>query len=709
MSGFQKQPVKQVVGFHVEGATPSPTQPSLLQGTMTAGSPTPVIIPPTFQRESSHGSRPSVTTDAAPRALDSTTSGGVPASGAQAPGPQQAANEAGFAPVASSVRAVPPSTSAPRPIQHPDKAEASHAGLIKVASQLSMASEASMTSSGMFSLETTSRLTPSPHLPQQQQQQPAFPAAHAGNSAAQQQPAQQQHVHPHPAAQPQAGASQADAASKAGKSQKEMTKAERRALQESQRAAKAAQKTGGGGGGGGGGAPEKGKSSAAAADAGAAAGRGGRGGQAGGDAKPSSSKAAPAAGAARADGERRTDNAGGAGAAGAGAAASAAGPAGEGASGAAAAAAKKKKDPKAVSLNSTELFAHLQQYKRITVSSLLQQPATANIHSAILQLGLRYADGSIRGANARCLAMLNAFCQVIRDYTTPEGKELSRDLLRQLNEYVNFLVVCRPLSVGMGNAIRHLKLRISTIPPDTPEAEAKELLEQEIADYINVRIDSADKQLVNYAMAKVEAQGDVILTFAASHVVQRALVEAARAGKSFRVVVMDSRPELEGRSTLARLLAAGIPCTYVHLNAASYIIREVTKVFLGAAAVLSNGTVLSRAGTAAVAMMAHAHNKPVMICCETHKFNERVQLDSITHNELGDPEALAAVPGKPEINALEGWSEHPRLRLLNLKYDVMPAEYVTMVVTEFGMVPPTSVPVILREFRQSEQTVSGPF
>lgn len=103
---------------------------------------------------------------------------------------------------------------------------------------------------------------------------------------------------------------------------------------------------------------------------------------------------------------------------------------------------------------------------------------------------------------------------------------------------------------------------------------------QEIADYINVRIDSADKQLVNYAVAKVESHGDVILIYAASHVVQRALVEAARSGKSFRVVVMDSRPELEGRATLARLLAAGIPCTYVHLNAASYIIREVTKVGL---------------------------------------------------------------------------------------------------------------------------------
>lgn len=31
------------------------------------------------------------------------------------------------------------------------------------------------------------------------------------------------------------------------------------------------------------------------------------------------------------------------------------------------------------------------------------------------------------------------------------------------------------------------------------------------------------------------------------------------------------------------------------------------------------------------------------------------------------------------------------------------AEYVTMVVTEFGMIPPSSVPVILREFSQSAQ------
>lgn len=97
---------------------------------------------------------------------------------------------------------------------------------------------------------------------------------------------------------------------------------------------------------------------------------------------------------------------------------------------------------------------------------------------------------------------------------------------------------------------------------------------------------------------------------------------------------------------LQRLLAAGIPCTYVYVNGLSYIMREVTKVFMGAATILPNGTVISRAGAAAVAMMAAAHSKPVMICCESYKFSERVQLDSITHNELGNPQELVSVAGR---------------------------------------------------------------
>ena len=58
-------------------------------------------------------------------------------------------------------------------------------------------------------------------------------------------------------------------------------------------------------------------------------------------------------------------------------------------------------------------------------------------------------------------------------------------------------------------------------------------------------------------------------------------------GKRFRVVVMDSRPQLEGRALLRRLLEHGIACSYCLLNAASYIMQEVTKASCTAAPIMS--------------------------------------------------------------------------------------------------------------------------
>ena len=41
------------------------------------------------------------------------------------------------------------------------------------------------------------------------------------------------------------------------------------------------------------------------------------------------------------------------------------------------------------------------------------------------------------------------------------GKVLSRDLTQQLNNAIQFLVHCRPLSISMGNAIKYVKLQAS--------------------------------------------------------------------------------------------------------------------------------------------------------------------------------------------------------------------------------------------------------
>ncbi len=72
----------------------------------------------------------------------------------------------------------------------------------------------------------------------------------------------------------------------------------------------------------------------------------------------------------------------------------------------------------------------------------------------------------------------------------------------------------------------------------------------------------ADKALVEHAVAKVY-DGDVVLTYAMSSVVLEVLLQAHQRGKRFRVVVMDSRPELEGRQLLSRLVQVGPGCWHL--------------------------------------------------------------------------------------------------------------------------------------------------
>eukprot|EP00256_Glycine_max_P013599 XP_003527132.1 translation initiation factor eIF-2B subunit delta isoform X1 [Glycine max] len=349
--------------------------------------------------------------------------------------------------------------------------------------------------------------------------------------------------------------------------------------------------------------------------------------------------------------------------------------------------------------NRVELFRHLPQYERWTQLPKLESKffQLDSVHPAVFKVGMRYLAGDISGSNARCIEMLRAFQEAIIDYSTPPGKVLVRDLTAKISSYVSFFSECRPLSISMGNAIRFVKSCVAKLPLSHTESEAKAALCSDINQFINEKIILADKVIVGHAASKVR-DGDVLLTYGSSCVVEMILLYAHDLGKQFRVVVVDSRPKFESRALLRRLVARGLSCTYTHINAVSYVMHEVTRVFLGASSILCNGTAYAKVGTACVAMVAHTFRVPVLICCEAYKFHERVQLDSICSNELGDPDAVAVVPGRMDVNYLDNWTNQDNLQLLNLFYDATPSDYVSAIVTDHGMIPPTSVAVIVREY-----------
>jgi translation initiation factor eIF-2B subunit delta len=66
------------------------------------------------------------------------------------------------------------------------------------------------------------------------------------------------------------------------------------------------------------------------------------------------------------------------------------------------------------------------------------------------------------------------------------------------------------------------------------------------------------------------------------------------------------------------------------------MMQDATKVFLGAHAIMANGALYSRSGTAVTAMAAQSVGVPVLVLCETIKFSDKINIDGIVNNELGE-------------------------------------------------------------------------
>ncbi|XP_050555115.1 translation initiation factor eIF-2B subunit delta isoform X3 [Spodoptera frugiperda] len=360
---------------------------------------------------------------------------------------------------------------------------------------------------------------------------------------------------------------------------------------------------------------------------------------------------------------------------------------------------KTLEKPKVKSGHRVNWFQHL--YKEHDKEALKSIAINSNLHPAIVKLGVQLASKVVSGSNARCVALLDALKKMVRDYTLPAKTEFARGLESHLATSLDFLWAMRSPSASQTNAIKFFRYHLTQLPNNVDEFDAKKTLQEEIDRYIKEQIDMAGEAISITVRNKI-ADGDNILTYGCSSLIERILRDAWSAGLKFRTVVVGNRVQTSATQMLRRLVAHGLPCTYIDITSLSSVMDKVNKVVLGASALLVNGSVLGAAGTAQVALGARAYNVPVLVACETHKFSERVQTDAFVYNEIGDPDDL--IDKSDENSPLKDWRSNPNLTPLNLTYDVTPPSLVTAVVTELAILPCTSAPVVLR-FKLSEYGV----
>lgn len=156
---------------------------------------------------------------------------------------------------------------------------------------------------------------------------------------------------------------------------------------------------------------------------------------------------------------------------------------------------------------------------------------------------------------------------------------------------------------------------------------------------------------------------------------------AVEAGKKISVIADETRPFLQGaRLTAWEMVQESIPVTLITDNMAGYMMAqgEVDAVVVGTDRVAANGDVANKIGTYMVAVLAKRHNIPFYVACPL----STIDLSIASGKDIPIEErSIEEVKGFRDYHwAAEG------VKIRNPSFDVTPAELVTGLITERGVV-----------------------
>jgi methylthioribose-1-phosphate isomerase len=156
---------------------------------------------------------------------------------------------------------------------------------------------------------------------------------------------------------------------------------------------------------------------------------------------------------------------------------------------------------------------------------------------------------------------------------------------------------------------------------------------------------------------------------------------AVECGKKISVIADETRPFLQGaRLTAWEMVQENIPVTLITDNMAGYLMArgEVDAVVVGTDRVAANGDVANKIGTYMVAVLARRHNIPFYVACP---------LSTI---DLSIPDGAGIPIEERAADEVTGFRDcqwaAPGVQVRNPAFDVTPAELVSALITEKGVV-----------------------
>jgi methylthioribose-1-phosphate isomerase len=166
---------------------------------------------------------------------------------------------------------------------------------------------------------------------------------------------------------------------------------------------------------------------------------------------------------------------------------------------------------------------------------------------------------------------------------------------------------------------------------------------------------------------------------------------AHEAGKIVNVFVDETRPLLQGaRLTAWELQKSGIPLTLICDNMAGYFMSrgEIDAAVVGADRIAANGDTANKIGTYPLAVLAQRHGVAFYVAAPLSTFDLSLPDGSGIPIEERDPgEVCGCVCGGTELAPAGVQARNPA-------FDITPAELITAIITEAGVLKPPSAPAI---------------
>ncbi len=290
----------------------------------------------------------------------------------------------------------------------------------------------------------------------------------------------------------------------------------------------------------------------------------------------------------------------------------------------------------------------------------------------------------VRGAPAIGIAAAYGFCVVMKQWQS-EGIDRFRE---QLTPQADFLNSSRPTAVNLRWALDRLLQVADQYEGDDTE-ELYHLLVQE-AEAIHTQDQKLCQAIGEHGLSLI-SDGIGVMTHCNAGALATGGIGTAtapmylahEAGVTFQVFANETRPLLQGsRLTSWELHCAGIDVTLLTDNMTAHTLAsgQVQLVIVGTDRVAANGDVANKIGTLGLAIMAKHYGIPFYVACPSSTI------------DLGTPEG-SAIPieqrSASEVRMIGTYQATiGSIAVQNPAFDITPAELVTGIITEKGIIRP---------------------